>query len=162
MLPRVIIIPSCSLKRESQLRNFNFFKIIRKNQTLSVLLPGLLPGPSCSPCWQTSFQKIKLNMCFWVTVNKLPPRSAEGLDGARCPGAVDVIPAGTSGCYNPPDRAATSCASAAGPEVCWSGCSVRCCSPTRRGRAESYRPWSRWRWGCDPGGPRRFCTASWT
>lgn len=100
--------------------------------------------------------------CSWVIVNKQLPRFAAALGGALCPGAVGAIPAGTSGCYSPPGRAETSCASAAGPELCWSGCSAGCCSPTLRGTAGSCRPWSHWRWGCAPEGPRRFCTVSWT
>lgn len=161
MLPRVIIFPSSSLRRENQL--WNTFYSSLKTKHCAFHFQVCFPVQAAVLVDRPRFKnKIKLKMCFWVTVNKPPPRSAEGLDGARCPGAVDVIPAGTSGCYSPPDKAATSCASAAGPEVCWSGCSVRSCSPTRPGRAVSYRPWSRWRWGCAPGEPRRFCTASWT
>lgn len=67
-------------------------------------------------------EKNKINLegsiCSGVFANKRLPRFAAGLGGARCPGAVGVIPAGTSGCYNPPGMAATSCASAVGPEVC--------------------------------------------
>lgn len=161
MLPRVIIISSCSLRRESQL--WNTFYSSLKTKHWAFLFQVCFPVQAAVLVDRPRFEKIKLKWkcAFWVTVNKPPPRSAEGLDGARCPGAVDVIPAGTSGCYSPPDRAATSCALAAGPEVCWSGCSVRSCSPTQRGRAVSYRPWSRWRWGCAPGEPRHFCTASW-
>lgn len=95
--------------------------------------------------------------CSWVIVNKQLPHSAAGLGGG-----VGVIPVGTRGCYIPPGMAATSCAWVAGPEVCWSGCSEGRCSPRLRGRVGSYRPWSRWRWDCAPGEPRRFCTASWT
>lgn len=61
---------------------------------------------------------MRSSICSGVTVNKLLRHSAAAPGGARCPGAVDVIPAGTSGCYNPPGKAATSCASAVGPEVC--------------------------------------------
>lgn len=98
----------------------------------------------------------------WVRVNRQLPRSAAGLGGARCPDAAGASPAGTSGCYNPPGRAATSCAPAAAPGAGWSACSAGCCYPKLRGRAGSCRPWSRWRWGCDPKEPRRFCTISWT
>lgn len=43
-----------------------------------------------------------------VFVNKQPQRFAVVLSDALRRGAVDAIPVGTSGCYNPPGRGATS------------------------------------------------------
>ena len=90
-----------------------------------------------------------------------PPRHfAAAPGGARYSGVVGAVPAGTSGC-NPPGRVATSCGSAAGLEAWGRVFLAECRCPRRRERAESCRPWSRWRWGCAPREPRRSCTASW-
>lgn len=72
------------------------------------------------PRWENQIkQRHETGSAHGVIVSKPLPRSAAAPGGARCPGAVDAIPAGTSGYCNPPCKAVTSCASAAaGPGVC--------------------------------------------
>lgn len=166
MLPQVIRNPLCALWMETPVlkESWSSKKIkIKRNVSLQACSRSSHPLLCRVIVERPRLNKILRRLIWsWVIVNKQLPHFAAGLGGARCPGAVGVIPAGTNGCYNPPGTAARSCASAAGPEVCWSGYSERCCSPTLRGRAGNCRPWSRWRWDCGPGEPRRFCTVSWT
>lgn len=162
MLPQVIRNPSCALWMEPQF--WNILGHLKPNSDVSFQACSRSSHRSlCRVIVERPRFEIKLEteICSWVSVNKQLPRFAAGLGGARCPGAVGAILAGTSGYYNPPGTVAMNCAAAA-PEVCWSGCSEECCCPRLRARAVSCRPWSRWRWDCAPREPHRFCTASWT
>lgn len=170
MLPQVIRNPLCAFVNGNPVLKHSWSSKKKNNKknhsnvSSQVCLPVQSSFSLQSHCGETSLEiKPKTEICSWVSVNKQLPRFAAGLGGARLPGVVGVIPAGTSGYYNPPGTAAMNCASAAAPEVCWSGCSEGCCCcPRQREMAGSCRPWSRWHWGCAPREPRRFCTASWT
>lgn len=92
-----------------------------------------------------------------VFVNTRPPRSAVVPGGAL--DAVNVTPADTSDYCNPPCRGVWNWGVAGRSAPGWPG--QRYC-PRRPGMVESCRPWSRWRSGCAPEEPRRFCKVSWT